>query len=435
MAEHSLIRTLKNLRGNARGCVLVEPLWGIPFNLYSPYVSIYMLAFGLDDVQIGVITSVGMVFQVFWTLMSGAITDKLGRKRTTLIFDILSWSVPTLIWAVAQNPMYFFAGAIVNAVWRVTHNSWNCLLVEDTEPSLLVDIYSWIYIAGLLSAFVSPLTSPLIARFGLVPTMRGLYLLAFVLMTTKFLVMNAMVSETQQGLVRMKETAHQGLFEVVRESPAVLRQILRSPSTLYITALMLILTASNTIRGTFWSILTSQELRIPNEHLAIYPFARSITMLLFFFFGMPRLQRWAYFSRIGELGLMIIGLCAFILSQVILVNTPPGGYLVLLLATILEGASVPLTGTLLDKLTVVTVDPKERARIMALVNVIVLIGVSPFGWLAGQLSSVNRRLPFVLVIGLFVLAGVVVYFARRYAEREASHSTSPERASCDAASR
>jgi MFS family permease len=419
LAEHSLIRTLKHLRGNARGCVLTEPLWGIPFNLYGPYVSIYMLAFGLNDVNIGLITSISMVFQVFWTLMSGAITDKLGRKRTTLIFDALSWSVPTLIWAIARNPTYFFVAAIVNAVWRVTHNSWNCILVEDTDPKLLVDIYSWIYIAGLLAAFVSPLTGVLMARFGLVATMRGLYLLAFVMMTAKFLVMNTMVTETQQGIARMKETAHQGLFEVVRESPDVLRQILRSPATLYMAGLMLILTASWTIRGTFWSILVSQELMIPDEHIALYPFARSITMLLFFFLAMPRLQRLAQLSRMGEWLLMVIGLVTFIVSQVVLISVPAGGYGLLLVATVLEGMGIPLTGTLLDKLTVVTVDAKERARIMALVSVIVLVGVSPVGWLAGQLSAVNRRLPFVLVIVLFALAGVVVHLAHRSSERTA----------------
>ena len=83
MSTHPLIATLKNLRGNARGIVLNEPLWGIPFNLYAPYVSVYMLALGLDDVQIGLIASIGLIFQVVWALLSGAITDKLGKTGIT----------------------------------------------------------------------------------------------------------------------------------------------------------------------------------------------------------------------------------------------------------------------------------------------------------------------------------------------------------------
>ena len=158
---------------------------------------------------------------------------------------------------------------------------------------------------------------------------------------------------------------------------------------------------------------------IPDEHIALYPFARSITMLLFFFVAMPRLQRLAQLSRMGEWLLMVIGLVTFIVSQVVLISVPPGGYGLLLVATILEGMGLPLTGTLLDKLTVVSVDAKERARIMALVTVIVLVGVSPVGWLAGQLSAVNRRLPFALVIVLFIAAGVVVHLAHRSSERTA----------------
>jgi MFS family permease len=417
--KHTLFQTLTNLEGNVRGAVFTEPLWGIPFNLYAPYVSVYMLALGLTDSRIGLLTSIGMVFQVFWTLMGGVITDKLGRKRTTLIFDLISWSIPVLIWAVAQNFTYFLVAAVINAVWRVTHNSWSCLMVEDTDPDILVDVYSWIYIAGLLAAFAAPIAGLLIGRFGLVSTMRGLYLLAFVMMTAKALTMNALVTETQQGRVRMAETRGQSLFDVLSGFPAVFKQIIRSPTTLYTLGLMVILNIAWTIRGTFWSIVASRELLIPDANLALYPFARSITTLLFFFFGMPRIQRLAALRQWDERALMVFGFLGLIASKVLLLVTPVGSYGLLLGVTVLEGCSIPLTSTLLEKLTVVTVDAQERARIMALLNVMVLVLASPFGWIAGQLSTVNRRLPFVLSVGLFAVGGVLVYISRGAVRREA----------------
>ena len=193
----------------------------------------------------------------------------------------------------------------------------------------------------------------------------------------------------------------------------VLRHIVRSPATLYTLALMLVLNVSWTIRGTFWSILVSQELRIPDEHLALYPFVRSMTMLAFFFVAMPRLQRMAQLSQFGERLLMIIGFVGLLISQVILIAAPVGSYTVLLIATMLEGTGIPLTGTMLDKLTVTTVDAKERARTMALLNLMVVVGATPFGWIAGQLSLVNRRLPFVLVLALLILGGFVALLSRR----------------------
>lgn len=412
MTNHPLIITLKNLRGNVQWCVYTEPLWGIPFNLYAPYVSVYMLAFGLTDSQIGLIASVGLVFQTFWAMASGTICDKLGRKRTTLIFDIISWSVPCLIWAVAQNFTYFLVAAIINSAWRVPMNSWQCLMVEDTDPRLLVDVYSWVYIAGLLSAFVSPFTGLLIDQFTLIPTIRGLYLLAFFMMTAKFFILNELVTETQQGLIRMKETKGQHLLAILREYPSVLRQVLRTPPTLFTAGLMVILSICMMISGTFWAILVTEKLQIAPQYLALYPFARSITMLLFFFLVMPRLGGRAVHKP------MMIGFLGLVISQIILINIPAQSYLLLLAATILEACSIPLASTLLNKLVIVTVDAQERARIMAILYVMVIVFTAPFGWIAGQISEINRNLPFILIIVLFSIGGLLTYLASRLATDE-----------------
>src|SRR5688500_9049219 len=107
-----------------------------------PYVSLYMIALGVTGKEIGLILSVSWIFQIFLAMLSGVVTDKLGRRLTTLIFDILSWSVPALISAVAQNFWYFLAAGIINSVWRITHTSWSCLLVEDADESQSVDIYT-----------------------------------------------------------------------------------------------------------------------------------------------------------------------------------------------------------------------------------------------------------------------------------------------------
>jgi DHA1 family tetracycline resistance protein-like MFS transporter len=418
--NHPLLTTLKNLRGNARGGVFTEPLWGIPFNLYAPYFSVYMLAFGLTDGQIGLVTSIGLTLQIFWTMLSGAITDKLGRKRATLIFDIISWSIPCLIWAFAQNFTYFVVAAIFNSVWRVTHNSWQCLLVEDTDPKLLVDMYSWIYIGGLVAAFVSPVTGLLISRFSLVPTIRGLYLLSFVMMTAKFFIMNAMVTETRQGVIRMQETRGQPLFSVLRGSTDVLRQILHSPVTLFAAGLILILGISNTIRSTFWSILATEKLQIPAEHLALYAFARSAVMLAFYFVAMPRVRHMHLRKP------MLLGFLGLIASQILLISVPVRSYGLLLVTIVLEACSMPMVSTLLDKLVVLAVDAKERARIMAILYMVVMVLTSPFGWIAGQLSEINRSLPFVLNLFLFVCGGLLIYLASRLVQDDATVETGTE---------
>ncbi|HXQ33255.1 MAG TPA: MFS transporter, partial [Anaerolineales bacterium] len=136
--NHPLFQTLRELKGNPRITVLTEVMFGIPYNLFAPFFSVYMLAFGVTDQQIGSIASLGLVVQIFSALLSGAIVDKFGRRLTLLICDILCWSVPCLIWAVVQDVRYFIAAALMNSLWRISHTAWTCLMVEDAEERHLV---------------------------------------------------------------------------------------------------------------------------------------------------------------------------------------------------------------------------------------------------------------------------------------------------------
>ena len=142
---------LAGFRGNARAMLLTELLFGILYNLYSTYVSVYMIALGCSYRQIGIITSVGLACQLFFSLISGYVTDKIGRKRSTLIFDLIGWSIPALISAAARNFFYFFGAAIVNSIFRIEFTSFDCLLVEDTPRKQRVHVYTWIGVETLLS--------------------------------------------------------------------------------------------------------------------------------------------------------------------------------------------------------------------------------------------------------------------------------------------
>jgi len=415
--NHSLITTLKNLRGNPRGVVYTEPLWGIPYNLYAPYISIYMLALGLSDKQIGLIVSISWGFQIVMALLSGVVTDKLGRRRTTLIFDILSWSVPALVSALAQNFWYFLAAGIINSVWRVTHNSWTCLLVEDAVQSQLVDIYTWIYIANIMVGFIAPLTGVLIGVFSLVPTMRSLYIFAAIMFTLKAIVTYRMTEETGQGKVRMHETRQQSAFDVLGEYKGVLRTVLHTPQTLYTAGILLVLGISSIISGSFWAIIVTEKLHIPAQNLALFPFIKSAIMLLFFFVVMPRIGKMHFKVP------LVLGFLGFVLSQLLLVTAPDGNYFFLIVSVLLEACCFAAVNPLVDKMVVLSIDAKERARIQSILFVGTILISSPFGWIAGNLSALNKSLPFLLNIALFAVGAVLAYLAGKASQKETAAET------------
>jgi MFS family permease len=405
--SHSLLDTLRDLRGNARGAVLTEPLWGIPFNLYTPYVSLYMLALGLSQAQIGLVVSISLAGQMVVALVSGIVTDKLGRKRATLIFDILAWTVPCLLWAFARGFEWFLAAGLINSLRRIPDNSWTCILVEDADPKDLVHIWAWVYLAGQVSVLFVPLAGLLVDRFSLVPTVRGLFLLACVMMTTKFVVMNALVTETGQGRLRMAQTHRRSALAMLGEYRSVVGEVLRSPHTLYTIGLMAIVSIIATVQGTFWSILVTERIGIPAGQIALYPFIRSFVMVFALFFVVPRLRE-VHFGRP-----LMVAFVGFLLSQLVLVSAPPHGYALLVLSVLLEGGSFAVLGTQVDRLSVVNVDARERARIVSIAHVIVIACTTPFGWIAGLLSERSPVNPFLMNMVLLTAGIVLVHCLRR----------------------
>ncbi len=419
----SLWTTFRRLRGNARGAVLTEPLWGIPYNLFAPYASVYMLALGLSDSQVGMVISVSMAGQVAMALLSGIITDRMGRRRATLVFDLLAWSVPCLIWAGAQNLHWFLVAGLVNSLRRVPDIAWNCLVVEDTDPDDLVHFYAMVYLAGQLAVFAAPLAGLLILHVTLVPAVRGLYLLGFAMMTAKFVTMNLLVHETRQGLVRMDETRHQPLADLLREYGAVARRIAAAPSTVYTMGLMVMVSIVTMVQSTFWSIIATERIGIPAAQLAYYPFARSLLMLLFLAVVVPRL-RGVTFARPMQLAL-----AGYVASQALLVVVPPGGYLLLLASTLLESGSYAVVATQTERLTAVNIEAAERARIVAVAHLTVLVCTTPFGWIAGLLSQTHRALPFALNVAL-LLTGF--WLVRRLRQAQAGQAAIAPTAGADA---
>jgi MFS family permease len=412
VAASSMFATLKSLKGNARTLVLTEPLWAIPYNLFMPYVSIYMLNLGVTDRQIGSILTINWCAQFFCSIFSGIITDKLGRKWTTVLGDLMAWSISCLIWAISQNFAFFVVAAVSNAFWRFPMTSWTCLLVEDTDPERLLDVYTWIYVAGLLAAFFVPLAGLFVQMFSLIPTMRVLYLLGFVLMSTKFTIMALRLHETDQGRQRIHETRHKSVLAMLLEYKSVIGLMLSSSRTLYLTGIAIVMSICTMINNSFWSIIVIEKIHIPTGNLAVFPFFKSIIMFVCYFWVIPRL------TRVNLTRPMFLGFASFLLSHLILLLTPEKGYAFLFVSALLEAFSVATLGPLIERTVALTAEPQERARIISLVYLLVIVCTAPFGWIAGALSSVNRSLPFLLTISLFAVGCLLVYLSSRPAPIE-----------------
>lgn len=410
MKKHPMIHTLVSIKGNAKACVYTEPLWGIPFNLYNPYLAIYMLALGLTDEMIGLIATLSTISQLIFSVLGGMITDKLGRRLTTFIFDIISWGVPAFIWMIAKDFKYFALAAIINGVLRVTAISWNSLMVEDTPKDQLVPIYTWVYIAALGTGFFSPLAGFAIERYSLIPTMRVIFAITFVMMMVKFIVLYFTSTETETGRQRMEATKNESLFSQLRGYGGVIRHILSNKSTMFLLWIMLVMHIQYMIFGNFWSINAVDRVGVPMLWISIFPMLKSIIFLLFYFFIMPKISVERYKIPL-ELALLVLAGASFLM----VVASGASMYLVII-SVIGEAASLALLKPLIDSLQVTLVDKVERARIIGVLYTVILLVSSPFGWISGILSGIDRRLPFTLMTVLLLATFIWARFQKEQEE-------------------
>ncbi|MCL1878548.1 MAG: MFS transporter [Defluviitaleaceae bacterium] len=400
---------LKNLKGNSKAAILAQPLWGIPFNLFMPFAAIYMSHMGVTDIEIGIILAVGRAFQMFVAFFGGIITDKFGRRLTTLIADLISWSIPALIWAFAQNFWWFLAAAAVNSAVQVTGVAWECLWVdEDGEDGAKVTrIYNWLHVCGVLSVFFVPISGLLVGRFDVVPVVRGLYFFAFLSMTTKAVLLYFMSRETKRGRERIAETKNVPFFKLFAGYSGVFGQIFRSARMLRALGLQALQNITLMVSTTFFALYATQNLGTPESMIAFFPILRAAVMLTFLFFVQTKL------GRFKSHHILIGGIVLYIAANSVLLVAPYGNLAWIAGYTFLEACAVALFLPRMGALVANAIDPKERARIRSLFNVAILAVVSPFAYLAGVLSDFDRRLPFMLNIVLFSAMIAVAYAAAR----------------------
>nr|WP_245993251.1 MFS transporter [Xylanimonas allomyrinae] len=346
-----------------------------------------------------------MVSQVGFGLAGGIITDRLGRRATTAWFDVAAWVIPCILWAFAQNFWFFLAASLVNGTLQVTQNSWDCLMVEDAERGKITRIYSLVKVAADCSALFAPLAAVLVAQLGLEPAVRILFVNAALVMTVKIIWLYRWSSETRQGTIRMEQTRGQSVWQLLAGYRGALGLLLRSRGSLMALAIAALTAAVTLVNGTFWQVVASQHLHVPDPVLPFFPMVRSILSMVFFFTLIPRLTTAVDLKRPT-----LWGFGVYLAGQLTLVAIPAadgaataGTYAFLALCLLLDSFGAGMLFMLSESLVALHVDEAERSRVMAIQRTCIMLAAAPFGWISGWLSGIDRTYPFLLTAAL--LAG------------------------------
>lgn len=387
--------------------------------MFSTYATLYMYELGLTELNIGWITTIGLIVQVFSSLLSGYLTDRLGRKRAILYFDLLSWSLATLLWAFSQNLWFFAAAAVINGFQRVPHIAFYCLIVEDTRPADRTYVFTLLQIIGVIGGLFAPLGGLLVHQYGMVTGMRIMYVLAFLFMTFQFVGRHLTTRETEAGIRKRQETRELGLRESMIEYGGAFRDLGAERNLLLIFGVYILFNFQATLKSTYLYLYLADYIHLDSGILSMFPAVSSVIMLLTLWLLMPRIPDQSA-SRAMMAG---FGLSA--LSNAMLVVYPSASFVWIGLSTILAAVGLMISSPYLEAAVQNAIEDEKRAKVFSMLSVLILVFTAPAGIIGGWAYKLDPRIPLWLVTAAFVASYLLLHLYRR---RTAYKDTIPQQA-------
>jgi MFS transporter, DHA1 family, tetracycline resistance protein len=401
----------KQIRGNARACMVVEPLFIIPYSLYVTYASLYMLELGVNEQQIGIITSLGLIVQIFSSFISGFLTDRMGRKRTLLLFDLFSWSIATLMWAVSQNFWFFVVAAIINAFQKVPHIAWTCLIVEDTEPKQRSMVYTVLQFITVVGGLFAPIGGLLVNEMGLISGVRLMYFIAFFSMTAMFIIRHYLTHETAVGVKKRHESSKMNLKTALADYVKTGKNLLNNYPLLLIFSIYVLFQFQLTIQNTYLSIYLIENLSFSQSMIGVFPAFSSVCMLFLLIFVIPRFREEYHLQYIG------IGFSFIIISSILVITAKSGNMTQIIISTILSSAGLLLSTPYLETAVANIMEDDSRANVSSILQVALLLFISPAGIIGGVTYKIDPRIPFLLMLGAMMISMVLLSFTIKFIAR------------------
>jgi MFS family permease len=398
----TIFHSFRSLKGNTRVSVLFQPLWGIPFTLYSFYLSLYMKAQGVTDAQIGFLIGLGCVTSILFALLGGIITDALGRKKTTLIFDLISWPGSLFLYLIANSFWLFALAIIFNNVVRVVAISWNLMVIEDANREQQVGAYNLINAINIAVGILTPTAGLLVHCLGILSAERILITFAILSMTAMILIRNHYYRETGVGLQILAEAKgkkRKATFQVdfyrnaltaLKAKPAVLMAL--SVVILYNTYIPI-----GTYSSLYFAPYLTDVLQLDKSAISILGGVISVTMFSIFVLLLPIISGG---NRIIH---MITGTVIQIASLLFLIIIPPANFWLGILTVTLFAIGFGIAKPFVDSLLAEVTAGKERSGVYALNNTAISALSALIGFTSGYLYHVQPA--SIYILSIFILLG------------------------------
>lgn len=246
--KNNKIKNYINILGkNAKVSTFMFPLWAIPYTIYNYYLSLYLMEKGLADNAIGNIMIAANISALFFSLIAGKVVDKLGRKKSLFIFDLISSVIPPLLFLLFPNYLFSLIAMALTGLNRIMSISYYLMMIEDESEENAVVSMNLFNLILLFSGFFTPLAGLVISKMGIVNGERLFLIISVISMTCLTVFRNRLISETETGKIIKENSkknnesilvAYKKTFALMLKNKDLIRSVLINAivSTYYATA-------------------------------------------------------------------------------------------------------------------------------------------------------------------------------------------------------
>jgi MFS family permease len=403
----NIISSFRLLKGNTKVTVLCEPMWGIPFNLFNFYLSLYMKSQGVTDKQIGYLISIGFVFSIIFSLYGGIITDALGRKKTTIIFDFIAWPLCVVLYFFSGNFWMFALATFANSFVRIVSISWNLMFIEDADSDQRQAAFNLLNIINISAGIIIPTAGIFVSRMGIVKAERIFLAFGAISMIFMIIIRNHFYTETKIGQQILNEKKngksntggiklfYRDVFKVMGKRPGVLM-------ALCVLVLYNIFIPIGSYSSLYFAPYMTERMKIDVSLVSILGGAYSITTLIIFIFINPLL---AGFNRTRT---MITGLAIQIFSFILLITVPGGSLYTTIICVAIYASGFSIFRPLIDSLFADYTEGNLRAGFYSLMNTATCALTAVMGAFSGYLYEVDPRSIYILSIIIQTICIVIL---------------------------
>jgi len=394
------------VRGNARVLVITEGISNLTFQWYGTYLSLYMLALGLDEVSIGWLASVYLLTQFISTLMGGHFADRFGRKRILVVGDILCWGIPLFLYAIAQNPWYLLIGRLINGFIFVVVPSFDCLFVEDVPEENRQAVFGLLQFLMAAGSLLAPVSGYLVARLGMLLAGRIIMFATMAMAIGIAVIRQFTLVETSAGREKISSTQSVNITALIKSYLQALKVMAVDRQVGILMVIRALSSFSTVIWMTYAMIYLTdpQAGGLPQGLIAVLPIASAVVTLGTVLFAANRFASRHVFNN------LITGQVLWLASAAIFLLSPPRMVWAAVLWMLISALSMVLVNPAMMSYWANIVDDRQRAIIYSTATALITAATLPAGPLAGMLYTLSPRLPFVLTFGLqIVILGLVVW--------------------------